>query len=106
MIIWSNKELPAAALTLPGIVGWSGTVESQRSKLVLNWSQVPITVSLSSLGMQLNSLAPLTCSEDSLAISELAANQRKLQVFIFKCDLSFKFPPEFVINFQRTLLVF
>ena len=57
----------AAALCLPGTVGWSGMVESHVSNLVLNCSGVPVDESLKSLGMQLKSLAPLTWREDSLA---------------------------------------
>ena len=57
--LWNRM---AAALTLPGTVGWSGTVDSHLSSLAFNWSGVPVKVSLSSLGMQLNSWAPLTSS--------------------------------------------
>ena len=65
---WSSKELVAAALSLPGIEGWSGMLDSHSSSLALNWSVEPVTVSLRSLGMVLKSLAPLTCREDSLAL--------------------------------------
>ena len=56
-----------AARCLPGIVGWSGTAASHSSSLNLNWSTVPVLVSLRSLGMRLKSLAPLTDRLDSLA---------------------------------------
>ena len=64
---WSSRELLAAALCLPWIVGWSGIVDSQVSSICLNWSGVPVMMSLKALGMTLNSWAPLTCKEDSLA---------------------------------------
>ena len=56
-----------AALCLPGIVGSSGIVDNQLSKLILKFSGVPVTMSLIPLGKQLKSLAPLTCREASLA---------------------------------------
>ena len=56
-----------AARCLPWIVGWSGTAASHSSSLNLNWSTVPVLVSLRSLGMRLNSLAPLTDRLASLA---------------------------------------
>ena len=61
-----------AALCLPWILGWSGMVDSQSSNPDLNWSGVPDLVSLSSLGMLLNSCAPLTYREDSLAFLTVA----------------------------------
>ena len=64
---WCSKELLAAALCLPGTVGWSGMVESHSSNLVLNISDDPVLMSLSSLGIKLKSWAPFTCSDDSLA---------------------------------------
>ena len=64
---WCSKELLAAALCLPGTVGWSGMVESHSSNLVLNISGDPVLMSLSSLGIKLKSWAPFTCSDDSLA---------------------------------------
>ena len=71
---YSNSELLATALTLPGTVGWSGIVDNHLSSPALNWSVVPVKVSLSSLGMQLNSWAPLTCREDSLAFLTAAGD--------------------------------
>ena len=65
---WSSMELLAAALCLPGTVGWSGMVESQSSSQALKLSGVPVKVSLIPLGMELNRLAPLTCKEVSLAL--------------------------------------
>ena len=61
-------ELLAAALCLPGTVGWSGMVESHSSSLALKLSGVPVKVSLRSLGIQLNNLAPLNCRADYLAL--------------------------------------
>jgi hypothetical protein len=56
-----------AALCLPGIVGWSGTDDSQASSPALKVSTVTPFMSLMSLGTRLNSLAPFTWRDDSLA---------------------------------------
>ena len=64
---WSSRELLAAALCLPWIVGWSGIVDSHVSSICLNWSGVPVIMSLNALGMTLNNCAPLTFMDDSLA---------------------------------------
>ena len=65
---WSSRELLGAALCLPGIEGWSGTVASQESSPNLKLSTFPDVVSLSSCGIMLKSLAPFTLREDSLAL--------------------------------------
>ena len=70
----SNSELFAAAFTVPGTVGWSGIADSHLFSLAMNLSGVPVKVSLSSLGMQLNGYAPLTCREDSLAFLTAAGD--------------------------------
>ena len=65
---WSSIELVWAALCLPGIVGWSGTVDSHPSRPALNWSTVPVSMSLSPLGRRLNNLPPWIERLASLAL--------------------------------------
>ena len=74
MTTWSIRELVAAALCLPTTVGWSGTWDSQLSRLALKVSTVPPCMSLMSLGSKLYSLAPFTCRDDSLAFLTAAAD--------------------------------
>ena len=64
---WSIKELVRAAHCLPGIVVWSGIVASHVSSPALKVSTGIAFMSLRSLGIRLNSLAPFTCSDISLA---------------------------------------
>ena len=69
---WCRKLLLMAALWQSLMVGWSGMVCSQASKLSLNLSWWPEAMSLSPLGHMLKRAAPLTAREPFLAFLTLA----------------------------------
>ena len=69
---WCSKLLLWAALWQSLIVGWSGIVWSQASKLSLNLSWWQEAMSLRPLGHRLKRAAPLTARELSLALLTLA----------------------------------
>ena len=68
---WSNKLLVLAALYNPGVVGWSGTIDRKMSKWFLNRAKSPEFSFLRLLGRILNSLAPWTPRDLSLAFFTL-----------------------------------
>ena len=69
---WSNKLLVSAALTMPGEVGWSGTIDKNMSKWFLNRRKSPEFSFLKLTGSKLKSLAPCTARDLSLAALTLA----------------------------------
>lgn len=62
------EETVSAALGLPGIVGWSGTPSKKTSSLDLKCSTFMASIFLMVFGKRLNRCAPLTASENSLAL--------------------------------------
>ena len=64
---WSNRLVEPADLTKPWVVGWSGTVDRKMSKWFLNRSKSPESSFLRCTGRILNSLAPWTPRDLSLA---------------------------------------
>ena len=62
------RLLVSAALLVPSMVGWSGTVARKVSSDALNWSTVHPFMFLIGSGIRLNNLLPLTPIEASLAL--------------------------------------
>ena len=68
MFSWWMRLLDSAALLVPTMVGWSGTVLRKLSSAALNWSTVQLFMFLIWPGKRLNRLLPLTPVEASLAL--------------------------------------
>ena len=68
MASWWMRLLVSAALLVPSMVGWSGTVARKVSSDALNWSTVQPFMFLIGSGIRLNNLLSLTPREASLAL--------------------------------------